>query len=108
MPAKAVLVTVTLALLAVHAAGAETAPARAPIVLTGADRRPATSLNGDWTTIVDPYSSGFSSYFRNQKQQPGDTRPVEYDFAKSPTLKVPGDWNTQRESLFFYEGPIWY
>jgi beta-glucuronidase len=21
---------------------------------------------------------------------------------------VPGDWNTQRESLFFYEGPIWY
>ena len=108
MPAKAVLVTVTLALLAVHAAGAETAPARAPIVLTGADRRPATSLNGDWTTIVDPYSSGFSSYFRNQKQQPGDTRPVEYDFAKSPTLKVPGDWNTQRESLFYYEGPVWY
>jgi beta-glucuronidase len=21
---------------------------------------------------------------------------------------VPGDWNTQRESLFFYEGPVWY
>jgi beta-glucuronidase len=21
---------------------------------------------------------------------------------------VPGDWNSQRESLFYYEGPIWY
>jgi len=27
---------------------------------------------------------------------------------ESPTLKVPGDWNTQRESLFYYEGPLWY
>ncbi|HXR38727.1 MAG TPA: glycoside hydrolase family 2 TIM barrel-domain containing protein [Terracidiphilus sp.] len=80
----------------------------APIVLTGADMRPAISLNGDWATIVDPYSNGFSSYFRNQKQQAGDTRPIEYDFAKSPALKVPGDWNTQRESLLYYEGPVWY
>jgi len=83
-------------------------PVRAPIVLTGADMRPATSLDGDWATIVDPYSSGFSTYFRNQKQQSGDTRPIEYDFSKSPTLKVPGDWNTQRESLLYYEGPVWY
>jgi beta-glucuronidase len=83
-------------------------PAKAPIVLTGADIRPAISLNGEWHTIVDPYSNGFSSYFRNQKQQPGDTRPIEYDFSKSPTLNVPGDWNTQRESLFYYEGPVWY
>jgi beta-glucuronidase len=81
---------------------------RPPIVLTGADMRPATSLNGEWHTIVDPYSNGFSSYFRNQKQQPGDTRPIEYDFSKSPALQVPGDWNTQRESLLYYEGPIWY
>jgi beta-glucuronidase len=70
--------------------------------------RPATSLNGDWHAIVDPYSSGYSSYFRNRKAQPGDTGPTEYDFSKSPTLKVPGDWNTQRESLLYYEGPLWY
>ena len=42
------------------------------------------------------------------KAQPGDPFPTEYDFSKAPTLKVPGDWNTQRESLFFYEGPVWY
>ncbi len=29
-------------------------------------------------------------------------------FAKSPTLQVPGDWNTQRKDLFFYEGVVWY
>ncbi len=83
-------------------------PVRAPIVLTGADMRPAVSLDGEWAAIVDPYSNGFSTYFRNLKQQPGDTRPIEYDFSKSPTLKVPGDWNTQRESLLYYEGPVWY
>ena len=33
---------------------------------------------------------------------------VEYDFDKSDSLKVPGDWNTQKEKLFLYEGTIWY
>lgn len=87
------------------------------IVLTGADRRPATSLNGEWSSIVDPYFSGLFSFhhvekkngwFLNQKAKPGDPFPIEYDYSKAPKLKVPGDWNTQRESLFFYEGPIWY
>jgi beta-glucuronidase len=88
-----------------------------PIVLTGADRRPATSLDGEWASIVDPYFSGLFSFhheekkngfFLNQKAKPGDSFPIEYDFSKASKLKVPGDWNTQRESLFFYEGPIWY
>jgi len=87
------------------------------IVLTGADRRPATTLNGDWATIVDPFFSGLYSFhheekkngfFLNQKAKPGDPFPIEYDFSKAPKLRVPGDWNTQRDSLFFYEGPIWY
>ncbi len=99
------------------AASAWAAPASAPIVLTGADRRPATSLSGEWGSIVDPYFSGLFSFhheekangwFRNEKAKPGDTRPVEYDFSKAPKLKVPGDWNTQRQSLYYYEGPIWY
>jgi beta-glucuronidase len=88
-----------------------------PIVLTAADRRPATSLNGEWSTIVDPYFSGLFSFhheekkngwFLNQKAKPGDPFPIEYDYAKAPKLKVPGDWNTQRESLLYYEGPVWY
>ncbi len=87
------------------------------IVLTGADRRPAQSLNGEWASIVDPYFAGLFSFhheekkngwFLNYKAKPGDAFPTEYDYAKAPKLKVPGDWNTQRESLFFYEGPVWY
>ena len=96
---------------------AEQAATPDSIVLTGADRRPAISLNGNWSTIVDPYFSGLFSFhhvekadgwFMNQKAKPDDQRPIEYDFAKAPTLKVPGDWNTQRESLMYYEGPVWY
>jgi len=106
----------SFALLATSAAWAA-APTAAPIVLTGADRRPAISLNGEWGSIVDPYFSGLFSFhhqekangwFLNQKAKPGDPFPTEYDFATAPKLKVPSDWNTQRESLFFYEGPIWY
>lgn len=88
-----------------------------PIVLTGADRRPALSLNGQWASIVDPYFSGLFSFhheekangfFLNRKAQPGDPFPTEYNFAAAAKLKVPGDWNTQREDLLFYEGPMWY
>jgi len=93
------------------------AAAPAPIILTGADMRPATSLDGQWASIVDPYFNGLFSFhheekangwFLNRKAQPGDQFPTEYDFSKAPTLKVPADWNSQRESLFYYEGPIWY
>ena len=33
---------------------------------------------------------------------------MEYSFDASPVLNVPGDWNTQREPLMFYEGTVWY
>jgi beta-glucuronidase len=102
----------------VTSVGCSTAPAApGPIVLTGADRRPAMSLDGEWASIVDPYFSGLFSFhheekkngwFMNYKAKPGDTFPTEYDYSKAPKLKVPGDWNTQRESLMFYEGPVWY
>ncbi len=104
-----------LVVVLISSAIASAAPA--PIVITGADRRPATSLNGDWASIVDPYFSGLFSFhheekkdgwFRNYKAKPGDSSPTEYDFATAPKLKVPSDWNTQRDSLLYYEGPVWY
>jgi len=101
----------TLAVLAVLFSGLTAACAySAPIVLTGADRRVAISLNGDWASIVDPYFAGIrnNSFYLNRKAQPGDPFPTEYDFSTAPKLKVPGDWNTQRQQLFFYEGPVWY
>jgi beta-glucuronidase len=86
-------------------------------VLADVDHRKSISLDGEWHTIVDPYFSGLYSFhhqiksdgfFQNYHAKGDETGPVEYDFAKSPTLKVPGDWNTQRPDLFVYEGPVWY
>lgn len=87
-----------------------------PTLLVDADRRTSISLDGDWHVIVDPYDNGYydfrmqpraDGYFRNQKPD-GSGGLIEYDFSQSATLKVPGDWNSQRDSLFFYEGTVWY
>ncbi len=84
--------------------------------------RQPTSLNGKWHVIVDPYDTGFFDY----RHQPYDaaanitggfsldahakdkTDFVEYNFDTSPTLNVPGDWNSQDPKLFYYEGSVWY
>ena len=74
--------------------------------------RTTISLDGTWRAIVDPYDSGFGMRFyenrkpKKKKQNKQDL--VEYDFDTSRTLKVPGDWNSQRKELFFYEGTVWY
>jgi len=69
--------------------------------------RTTVSLDGAWHAIVDPFDNGKGGFFRDQKpRSKGDL--VEYSFDASPVLNVPGDWNTQREELMFYEGPVWY
>ncbi|WP_263350641.1 glycoside hydrolase family 2 protein [Acidicapsa acidisoli] len=112
----ALVLSAMLVALSTACAVAESSPA-APIVLTGADRRPVQSLNGEWHVIPDPYQTGLYDFhkheiargwFVNQKAKPGDTGPVDYDFSKAETLKVPGDWNTQKPEFFWYEGLMWY
>ena len=70
--------------------------------------RTAISLDGTWNTIVDPYETGVESRFYQNAKPKTKSDLIEYDFDRSPKLRVPGDWNTQRESLLFYEGVIWY
>jgi len=117
LPARPAVLILALLALVPALVSAPAAPLSAPIVITGADMRPATSLNGEWGAIVDPYFSGlFSSHhqektngwFVNRNAQPSDTFPTEYNFATASRLKVPADWNSQRESLLYYEGPVWY
>src|SRR5579864_2254328 len=80
--------------------------------------RHTTGLDGRWQVIVDPYDvgaldyraqpiKGNSAFFKNHKPQ-SESELVEYDFDSAGQLHVPGDWNTQRESLLFYEGSVWY
>ncbi|HEY2457794.1 MAG TPA: glycoside hydrolase family 2 TIM barrel-domain containing protein [Candidatus Acidoferrum sp.] len=80
--------------------------------------RNTTSLDGQWQVIVDPYDVGAVDYraqplkgnnaFYKNYQPQSKSELVEYDFDTSGQLAVPGDWNTQRDSLLFYEGSVWY
>jgi len=80
------------------------------------------NLNGRWNYIIDPYQMGYLDYrqkpfdeslsgeggFYDNRIQQEKSERIEYDFNNSPTLKVPGDWNSQVEKLELYEGSIWY
>jgi beta-glucuronidase len=70
--------------------------------------RTTVSLDGAWHAIVDPLENGQQRGFFRDAKPKDKTDLVEYSFDASPVLKVPGDWNTQREQLMFYEGPVWY
>lgn len=89
-------------------------------VIQNIKARNIQNLDGRWHYIVDPYENGFynyrrkpieveggSGYFQNKKQT-SPSQLLEYDFEKSPTLNVPGDWNSQVEKLELYEGTVWY
>jgi beta-glucuronidase len=106
----------TIAVAMLIAAGESHAQA-APLI-ANISGRATTSLNGQWQAIVDPYDVGFLDYraqplknnnafFKNYKPK-SKSELVEYDFDTAGRLNVPADWNTQRESLLYYEGTVWY
>lgn len=75
------------------------------------DGRNTKSLNGTWNALIDPNEKNiFNDLFhyaeRNHKPEPGEL--LELTVENGTTLKVPGDWNTQDERLFFYNGKVWY
>jgi len=90
--------------------------AQQPTLLVDVDHRPQISLDGPWHYIADPWREGWGSdpahanpngYVKNAHYVPGGPL-IQYDFARSPTLNVPGDWNSQDKTLFYYEGLLWY
>lgn len=118
----------TLTLTALLAAMALTVPALAqesnlnwglsPQIMNVTGRN-VTSLDGEWKIIVDQYENGYydyrlrpmddsRSFFADDSYYKDPTELVEYDFDSDASLKVPGDWNTQMEKLYYYEGTVWY
>ncbi|MDO5987585.1 glycoside hydrolase family 2 TIM barrel-domain containing protein [Flavivirga amylovorans] len=86
-------------------------------IIQNIDSRDKISLNGLWQTIIDPLENGYynhqyglrtkKAFYKNRKMKsPSDL--IEYDFDSDYQLTVPGDWNTQMEKLYYYEGTIWY
>ena len=92
--------------------------ATAPQIINIAARK-TVPLDGIWKTIVDPYENGYynyrlkplpdsESYFADRDFDSDRTVLYEYNFNTDKTLQVPGDWNTQRPELYYYEGTVWY
>jgi beta-glucuronidase len=98
-------------------------PVVAQTLITNAYNRTSISLNGQWKYIVDPYENGFYNY-RYEAFDRMDNSPksayfmdavvsnrselLEYNFDEADSIRVPGDWNSQKEKLFYYEGTVWY
>ena len=91
--------------------------------ITNIPNRPGISLDGKWHYLVDPYETGYYNYRRqpyDQQEQPNreayfadavqksNMDRLEYNFAQTPTLQVPGSWGMQVEQLHWYEGTVWY
>jgi len=85
-------------------------------LITNVGERNLYNLDGKWQVLIDPYENGYfdyrlkpdnNGYFKNEKPK-NRWDHIEYDFDKSFSLNVPGDWNTQKPELFFYEGTVWY
>lgn len=85
-------------------------------LIINTSERKTESLNGKWSTIIDPYETGYYNYrykpskygFFNDAKPKEKWERIEYSFDDDNTLSVPGDWNSQDEKLFFYEGTVWY
>lgn len=92
-------------------------------LISNVPNRHTTSLNGVWNYIVDPYQTGYYSFHLDQydkQEKPNKSsfasnyhavnkqELVEYDFDKSPTITIPGDWNSQVPELKYYEGNVWF
>ena len=105
-----------LLLAPVRSFAGEDAPAS--MIINIADRT-SVSLDGQWKYLVDPYGLGYHNYhkvlhsdydsfFADRSFDDDRTKLVEYSFDRGHEMRVPGDWNTQYEKLYYYEGYVWY
>jgi len=87
--------------------------------ITNIQGRKVHSLDGMWKYIVDLQKIGYldyrnkpmpieRTYFMDRSTKTDPTVLLEYDFDLCDSIAVPGDWNTQKERLYYYEGAVWY
>jgi beta-glucuronidase len=67
--------------------------------------RSKQNLNGKWQVITDWYNRGNDISKNDTSYNKNGFREYRFD---TPTLNVPGDWNSQQPELKYYEGTIWY
>ncbi|TDD94711.1 glycoside hydrolase family 2 protein [Flavobacterium cellulosilyticum] len=89
-------------------------------LITNIQGRKTISLNGTWHYIIDPYETGFYNYrykerneddkeaYWNKPNEENKIDRVEHGYEAPYEIKVPGDWNSQKEVFKYYEGTVWY
>lgn len=70
--------------------------------------RKTISLNGQWQVIIDPNDNGEKIGIGKDAKPKGKNDFLEYSFDGSPTLQVPGDFNSQLPELTYLEASVWY
>ncbi len=70
--------------------------------------RKTNTLNGKWQVIIDPTNYGARYGIGKDAKPKGKTEFLEYSFNGSPTLNVPGDFNSQMPELTYFEATVWY
>lgn len=84
-----------------------------PLPFTNLPGRSRVSLDGPWAYIVDPYDAAGRrptarrSFWLDERAKPGGPL-VEYEWASSPTMAVPTDWNSRVPELLWYDGPVYF
>ncbi|MCU0882991.1 MAG: beta galactosidase jelly roll domain-containing protein, partial [Hyphomonadaceae bacterium] len=88
-------------------------PAPAPQI-GSVESRDGMMLDGLWKWVIDPFDTA--------RRKPRDRRTVwrdlqedviagpliEYEWASSPDMLLPGDWNSRERELAFYEGTAYF
>lgn len=117
MQLRLVLLLIPVILLSPSRGVAQEVPQDFLLIQNVPDRE-SVSLHGSWGAVIDQFETGFyshryeprswrASFFSDRKPtSPSDL--IEYDFDAGYSHRIPGDWNTQDDRLFFYEGTIWY
>ncbi len=78
--------------------------------LINPERQYRMSLNGEWHYTVDWYESAIRASWPTipHTDANGLPLPLDFDFLKTDTIKVPSCWNTEKRELTYFEGMLDY
>lgn len=82
--------------------------ANAQVDMVDIHSRLLTRLDGHWNVILDPTGIGDWRQVWLEQKPEKKTDFIEYGFDGGPTLRVPGDFNSQMCELTYFEGTVWY
>lgn len=94
-------------------AAAQSAPAPMQPSLGALAARRKVSLDGPWRYILDPFDVAGRKprsrrAFWENRLQTNDSGLIEYEWASSPVMHIPGAWNNAAPELTYYEGPVYF